>query len=162
MQFKFQPRYDVVCQSDGLTYLFRTDNGSTYKLEFIPFDIFAGVPSDSVYAFNIDRLVRSRQPDDTVRIRNTVAYVISIFFRQIDNAIITSCEVDDGMQRGRKRLFDRWFNQMNDGSIMTMTAQQKTGLGLTDATLYYHCNNIYRRSLEQEFREYVELMNEIN
>lgn len=162
MQCRFQPRYDVICQSDGLTYTFQTDNGSTYKLEFVHFDVFAEVPTDSVYAFNIDRIVRSRQPDDSIRIRNTVAYVISIFFRQIDNAIITSCEVDDGMQRGRKRLFDRWFNQMNDGNILTLSAQQQTGLGLTDATLYYHRENIFRPVLEREFREYIDLMNELN
>lgn len=162
MQYKFQPRYDVTCLSDGLSYRFLTEGGSEYELQFIPFDFFEGMPPGMLYVFNIDRLVRGDRPDDAERIRNSVAYAIWLFFRQVDNAILTTCEVDDGMQLGRKRLFDRWFRQMNDGSILALSARQSTGLGTTDATLYYHRDNVFRSDLEREFNRYIDLMNEMN
>lgn len=162
MPSSIQSMYDVTCLDGGQTYVVQTEGGSHYRLHFIPYDVFPDIPSGCVYVFNIERVVRSSRPDDPQRIRNTVAHVVSKFFADHSNVMLTSCEVDDGMQRGRKRLFDRWFNQMNDGTILTMTARQQTGLGPTDATLYYHRDNIYRFMLEQQFREYIDLMNELN
>lgn len=160
MQSKFLPRYDVV-QEDELNYVFTTDSESLYRLSFIPFCLFEGVPDGTLFVFNIDRDFRGRKADDGNKIRNTVAYVLNLFFSQIENAILTTCEVDDGMQLSRKRLFDRWYRQMNDGRILTMTARQQTGYGVTDATLYYHRDNMFRKILEQQFSEYIALMNSL-
>ena len=152
MQTTFLPRYEVEEQGEGI-YAFRTETGFIYSLQFIEYTYFDGLP---VYIFNIDRNQRTHQPADSTKIENTVGYVLSEFFHRIDDAIFATCEVDDGMQRGRKRLFDRWLRHMNDGTILTLTTRQDTGDGImTDATLYYHRDNMYRLELERLFREMI-------
>lgn len=162
MQSKYQPRYDVECDPSGRNYTFHTEGGSTYILVFIPMTIFEDIPEDTLFVFNILRPVRGTSPDDARRISNTIAYVLERFFQTIENAILTTCDVDDGKQRSRKRLFDRWLHHHNDGRILTVTAKQNTGIGVTDATMYYRADNPFRFILEQRFREYIDLMNQLN
>lgn len=153
MQTTFSPRYEVEEQGEGI-YAFRTEAGSIYSLQFIEYAFFDGLP---VYIFNIDRNQRTSHPADSTKIENTVGYVLHQFFQRIDDAIFATCDVDDGMQRSRKRLFDRWLRHMNDGSILTLTTRQDTGDGImTDATLYYHRDNMFRLELERLFRDMVD------
>lgn len=162
MQSRFLPKYDVQSDQLGRSYTFHTEGGSTYILVFIPMSIFEDIPEDTLFVFNILRPVRGEAPDDAMRISNTIAFVLEQFFQTIENAILTTCDVDDGKQRSRKRLFDRWLRNHNDGRILTVTAKQNTGIGVTDATMYYRVDNPFRFILEQRFREYIDLMNEIN
>lgn len=153
MPTTFLPRYDIQCPVEGI-YTFRTETGTDYTLQFIEYTYFDGLP---VYIFNIDRLQQHVRPSDSQKIENTIGYVLSEFFSRIDDAIFATCDVDDGNQRGRKRLFDRWLRHMNDGSILTLTTRQDTGDGIfTDATLYYHKDNMFRMELERLFYEMVD------
>lgn len=75
--------------------------------------------SSYVYTFNIDVVkgdVRKAIGDDCVGI--TIAQVIRLFFEQIENVIIYVCDSLDNRQVARKRKFDRWFWQYNDGNII--------------------------------------------
>lgn len=113
-----------------------------------------------VYAFNIERAVKGRETtEDKYMIRNTVAYVLEMFFRDIDNAILSTCDVDDGKQMGRKRLFDSWYKQLAPDEIQMIDAKVDSGVGMTWATMYYHRDNMFRSLIESAFREYGEVMN---
>lgn len=152
MPTTFSPRYDVEKPVEGI-YTFTTEIGTIYTLQFIEYTYFGGLP---VYIFNIDRLQSDVLPSDSRYIENTVGYVLHQFFQSVDNAIFATCDVDDGNQCGRKRLFDRWLRHMNDGSILTLTTRQDTGDGImTDATLYYHRDNMFRLELERLFQEMI-------
>lgn len=140
-----------------LHFIFTTEGGSQYELSFVASSEMGEIP---IYVFNIGRSVRGKENDTCHNyIRNTVAYVLQLFFQDIDNAILSTCEVDDGMQNARKRLFDRWFNELAPKEILILDATIDTGMETTWATLYYHQDNMFRSILECNFREYQELMN---
>ena len=138
-------------QTDELCFSFATDGGSKYELVFVFLPSEQSIP---LYTFNIERLVDGKHLlADSIKIRNTIAFALQSFFENIDNAILSTCEVDDGKQFARKKLFDRWFNQLNDGNVLMMETQVDSGIGMTWATMYYHKDNMFRSLLETMFHE---------
>ena len=148
--------YDVQ-EIAPLHYVFDTNGGGRYELAFVYSSELGEIP---VYAFNIERIAKGTESDeDKNMIRNTVAFVLKIFFEEVDNAILSTCDVDDGMQMGRKRLFDSWYKKLAPSDIIMIDAQVDSGYGMTWATMYYHRDNIFRSLIENAFREYQEVMN---
>lgn len=140
-----------------LHYMFDTNGGGRYELAFVYSSELGEIP---VYAFNIERIAKGKETaEDKDLVRDTVAYVLQLFFDDVDNAILSTCDVDDGMQMGRKRLFDSWYKKLAPPEIMMIDAQVDSGMGMTWATMYYHRDNMFRSLIENAFREYEEVMN---
>jgi len=134
-----------------LYYRFTTDGGSVYEVVFFHQPNDTGVP---LYVFNIDRVVRSTHSDhDANAVRDTVAEIVKAFFEDVDNAIITTCDNVDGKQNGRKRLFDRWYNSLNDGSIQMLSTHVVETEYDTWASMYYHKDNMFKTILERLFSD---------
>lgn len=95
--------YDVD-EVGPLHYIFTTIGGSIYDLSFINVGEYDSLP---VYAFNIDRKEAEHCNGSDNMVRNTVAYVLHLFFENIDNAILSTCDIDDGKHNARHRLFKR-------------------------------------------------------
>jgi len=150
-----EERYEIVEHSD-MRYTFETSGGTKYELHFVLIPHPNNLP---VYAFNIEReeVEGSHSNGNDHKVRNTVAFVFARFFESIDNAILSVFDVEDGRPECRKRLFNSWFNQLNDGSILSLQAKVDSGLGLTWATMYYHRNNMFRTILERSFNELIGL-----
>lgn len=150
------PHYNVE-ETTPLHYIFTTNGNSRYELSFIQFSELEDLP---IYIFNIGRISKGKENTvDRLLICNTVAYVLALFFEDVDNAILSTCEVDDGMQMSRKRLFDHWYHQLAPEDILIKDAPIETGAGITWATMYYHKDNMFRSLLENSFKEYEEMMN---
>lgn len=153
-------RHYEVTEIAPLHYTFTTEGGSQYELSFVSSSELGDIP---IYAFNIGRSVKGQETESNKElVRNTVAHVLHLFFLEVDNAILSTCEVDDGMQNARKRLFDRWFKELAPEEILVMDGIIDAGIAKTWATMYYHRDNMFRSILESNFREYQELMNSLS
>ena len=104
-------------KADDATYYFETENGLKYKAYFIEF------PSTfyKLYSFSFDKLEGCAPYDP--RVRDTIVTILADFF-DADNYILGyTCDVTDGREMARKRLFDRWFAQADDNSLRKIDFQ---------------------------------------
>ena len=104
-------------KTDDATYYFETDNGLKYRSYFIE------IPSTfyTLYSFSFDKEEGSVAYDK--RVKDTIVTILADFF-DADNYILGyTCDVTDGREMARKRLFDSWFKQENDGSLRKIDFQ---------------------------------------
>ena len=68
-----------------------------------------------MYSFSFDKEEGEGSYD--VRVHDTIISILADFF-DAENVILGyTCDVTDGREMARKKLFDRWFEQENDGSL---------------------------------------------
>ena len=106
-------------EKTDMTYIFKTDKGLRYRAYFIEF------PSAfyKLYSFSFDKEegIGSYDP----RVKDTIVTILKKFF-DADNLVLGyTCDVTDGRGMARKRLFDRWFEQENDGSLRKIDFQNE-------------------------------------
>lgn len=151
-----QSHYNVEETEYG--YKFTTIAGVDYFLTFISYPSISDFLATNIYMFNIERnesVITSGQDDE--KVRNTVLYVLDLFFSKHEDALISICDVIDGKQFARKRLFDSWFNKFNNNRLIKMEAECEIDGIPTFASLLYSANHYNHRHLEQEFQELVKL-----
>ena len=109
--------------------------------------------------FNIERVTMGDERDgqNDVKVRNTVLYVLHRFFQLNRDAIITICDMSDGKQKARKRLFDSWFNRFNNGSLVKIDAECEIGETTTFASLLYSSENSSAADLRRNFDELIQV-----
>ena len=90
---------------DGKAFIFVTDNGITYRVDF---DLDSN-PFFTAYWFNLANPENLKSPND-IKIGQTVICIIEEFFRVNPDVLLYMCSTDDGQQAQRNRLFLRWFN----------------------------------------------------
>ena len=108
--------YDFQKAEDAV-YYFETENGLKYKAYFIEF-------SSSFYklfSFSFDKEEGFGAYDP--RVKDTIVSVLRDFFDVENHVLGYTCDVTDGREMARKRLFDRWFEQENDGSLRKIDFQ---------------------------------------
>ena len=108
--------YDFQKAGDA-TYYFETDNGLRYRAYFIEFS----ATFYKMYSFSFEKERGDGAYDS--RVKDTRISVLADFF-DADNYILGyTCDVTDGREMARKRLFDRWFEQENDGTLRKIDFQ---------------------------------------
>ena len=104
-------------KADDSTYYFKTDYGLKYRAYFVR------VPSTlcNLYSFSFDK----ENPDSAYdpRVKNTIVSVLRSFFDADNYVLGYTCDVTDGRELARKRLFDYWFALFNDGSVKKIDFQ---------------------------------------
>lgn len=148
--------YDVSI-IDETTYLFHTDRGAEYVLSFV----YIGGGDIPMYAFNIDRRCERESNGDDNLIRNTVVYVLQLFFEEEQNAILSTCDADEISSAARYRLFKRWFRQMDDGTIAIRDEKISTGSVETWAMMFYRKDSMLAALYNEYMDDYISLMDEI-
>ena len=104
-------------KAEDAVYYFETENGLKYKAYFIEF-------SSSFYklfSFSFDKEEGFGAYDP--RVKDTIVSVLRDFFDVENHVLGYTCDVTDGREMARKRLFDRWFEQENDGSLRKIDFQ---------------------------------------
>lgn len=114
-----QNPYEI--SSDEQGYFFTTDLGIRYRIVFDDLDeIFSQYPTLQgrvfSYSFYPQGQILEKSKLDS-RIKQTVAYSISNFFSKYDNLIVFVCDSSDERELCRKKLFDRWFSEFNNGVL---------------------------------------------
>ena len=109
-----QNHYNISETAEG--YQFVTDNDVVYLISFIKYPLPDENQVFSFYSFNIDRCSIKKGQDD-VRVRNTIAFVIDMFFQKHNDALMSVTDCSDSRQAVRHRLFFRWFNELNNNYL---------------------------------------------
>jgi hypothetical protein len=92
--------------------------------------------ANKVYGFNVERLSKPNLDRNDLRIGLTIVTIIKQFLTERNNAVIYVCDNADSREVNRKRKFDAWFNQYDDGSIIKI-----------DGHIVYEDLNIYNAIL---------------
>ena len=157
VQFSLPSHYDVYEEENG--YCFNTDSGNTYYVTFIKYPPISEYLSVDIFMMNIDRAdERNHLNGDKNLVRNTILYIIWKFFSLHNDALITICDIMDGRQACRKRLFNRWFNEFADGELSKLEATLSVEGTETYASLIFRTDINNKESLETEFS----LLSDIN
>ena len=91
-------------------YTFITDTGTVFKVAFSKVD-FDDLP---IYIPTLIREQCAVKPNDS-RVRNTIVAIMRQFVESNDSALYFVCDMSDGRQQNRFRLFSRWFNELGEG-----------------------------------------------
>ena len=97
-----------------------------------------------VYSFSIDILKGHPKKSDK-RIKETVLYVIELFFEDVENVAIYVCDSLDERQIARSRKFDMWFNTYNNNEII-----KENCIGSIDGDITYSSLIIHKRNYQLE------------
>lgn len=154
-----QNHYDLIEIDNG--YPFTTIENVDYFLTFISYPVLADYLSTNVYMFNIDRGHRNlsaiKKGQDDVKVRNTVLFVWDLFFQQHEDALITICDIVDGKQYARKRLFNSWFHKFNYNRLCKIETDCLIDEKSTFVSLYYSSNHFEKEQLRKAFEELMEI-----
>lgn len=145
-------------QSCGVGYSFVTDEGNKYIVSFLEYNIFPEARNTKLYMFNIERIDSSVQNHgQNSKVRNTIICILNQFFQNYTNAIVTVCDMTDGRQDARFRLFSQWTNQFLSSDIVCVKASFYVDSIKTHAALYYNVNNIDAAILVKGFSELIDV-----
>ena len=109
---------------DGKAFVFVTDNGITYRVDFELDDN----PYFTAYWFNLANPDHMKSPNDT-KIAQTVICIIEEFFNQNPDVLLYMCSTDKDQQAQRARLFLRWFNGYKQQQKYAIRAAEVHGEG---------------------------------
>lgn len=109
--------FDIKYNYETSSYEFTTDDGVSYTITFIDYSEVMEVDFP-VYSFAIERTPETKRcKNGNNAVRNTVIMILSKFFERNENVMIVIYDSSDKRQMCRKRLFDKWFEEFNDGSL---------------------------------------------
>jgi hypothetical protein len=95
-----------------------------------------------VYSFNIDVILGESSVQDE-RIKYTVSYIITQFFKDVDNVAVYVCDSLDGKSLLRKRKFDMWFSNNSDKSIIKINCD-----GVISGVKFYSAILIHKENFQ--------------
>ncbi len=153
-QFNLLNRYEFDDIENG--YSFTTDDGNTYFVYFIEYPLIDTLPDGTLFTFNIERLDDNNHRNGSEqKVRNTILHILASFFEKHERAILSVCDITDGRQKVRKRLFDKWYNDFGATLLEKREAPVIVEGNITYSMLYYRRDNIYKSLLEDGFDELV-------
>ena len=106
-------------ETDNNTFCFATDDGLKYQAYFIEFP----TTNYKLYSFSFDKEEGFKSFDR--RIKDTIISILSNFCNTDNQILAYTCDISDGHELARKRLFDKWFNEENDGSLSKVDFQSE-------------------------------------
>lgn len=127
---------------------FSTTKGVYYEVGFT-LDYSLGI--EGVYQFYIKNINHLTAPRDE-KVRETVIAVIEEFFRANEYAMLYVCDVSDGRQGVRNRLFQHWFEMYNhNGQYQLLSAEASFEGETYYASLLIHRQNPMFRQFAASF-----------
>ena len=123
--------YTVESQK-GHSFRFRTLNGYEYIVGFVEDNMIAD--DNSVYQFFIFTPNTSR-PSADPGIPQTIIPIIEEFFSNDAVSLVYICDIKDGRQAARNRLFRSWFNSYNNKKDYTLISKEL----ILEGVQYYMC-----------------------
>ncbi len=130
-------------------YQFTTESGIEYFAYFLEMSQFG----PDFFTFNFER---QEAPDGKERapgrdVLDTICQILSDFFEKRTNALLFVCDSTDGRAEGRRRLFSRKFDLVNDGSFEKIDRDGKTEYYTLYSSLIYRKDNPNKKELLKEF-----------
>lgn len=106
-------------------YRFETSTGAEYACYFLSYkEYFLDYPAvaENMYAFNVDLIGKGAKNEKDERIAITIVSILQRFLQGMQNAVIYICDSSDERHLLRKRKFNAWFHQYDDGTIIKVDA----------------------------------------
>lgn len=107
--------YEVFSDEQN-SFLFKTQYGIRYNVGFMP-DTLLG-SKENIYHFYLTNEDQSHFRHDPL-LYKTIEVILEVFFMQSDNVMVYMCDMIDGRQANRNRLFKTWFNRYQDKHLYT-------------------------------------------
>nr|WP_239059517.1 DUF6169 family protein [Bacteroides sp. 224] len=105
-----------------------------------------------IYSFIIDRYPGNKKSKDIEnKVRNTILVILSKFFENNQSALVVIYDSIDGRQLYRKRLFDKWYNEFNNGSIAKKEGSFNSSNSETYAIVMYSSSHKNCDEIEKQF-----------
>lgn len=146
----------IVVQTSELSVHFATKSGVLYEVGFTP-DYSLGI--EGVYQFYIQDINHSSHEKDEL-IRDTVWAILEDFFFANEYAMLYICDVNDGRQDARNRLFKLWFTSYAHKELYKALSAEATYLGESYyATLIVKATNPLLQTFANKFKEFEENVN---
>lgn len=114
-------------QSNTLTFL--TENGVLYHIGFAEDTI---LEISNVYQIYIENVCDIKSIMDD-KVRQTIVCVLEQFFLLENHVLLYVCDVRDGRQNARSRLFQKWFSQYKKKDLYVLKSTTK----VVEGTFYY-------------------------
>lgn len=130
-------------EKDNVIYTFTTFNGASYRLLiFKASSDFFGDLEPNVYSINLSRDGEKEVYPLDYRIQLTIKTIIDEFFQTKRNVIIITADNNDGKAPIRHKLFERWFDHMNDLGLLKFDSEfsyVRSEEGITEINTMYNC-----------------------
>lgn len=139
-------------------YEFTTLAGTHYACYFLSYSLYFNEYkeiSENIFAFNIEVLAKGNNIFIDPRIGYTVVQIIINFLSELTNAAIYVCDTSDSRELMRKKKFDQWFRQYDDGAIIKVDGHiEIENFNIYNAILIHKDNPLKNR--------FIEAFNELN
>lgn len=140
-------------------YCFDTESGNTYFVTFIKYPTLTDFLPTEVYMMNIDRRDNTNHRNGCHNlVRNTILFIIGEFFYKHNDALITICDVVDGRQACRRRLFSKWFRKFGADTLEKIDSICTIEDTTTYTSIMFRKEVLNKEKLKHEFA----LLGEIN
>lgn len=139
-------------------YEFSTSAGTKYACYFLSYaEYFSEYIeiANNVFAFNIDVLLKGSSSTIDLRIGNTIVQIFKTFLNGLTNAVVYVCDASDSKELLRKRKFDTWFREYDDGTIIKIDGQ----ISSEDFNIY---NAILIHKDNPKKNRFIEAFNDLN
>ena len=150
--------YQVGMGYSQSSYIFTTDFGVDYSIDFIADDL---IENDDSYQLIIANLNQRKSPRD-IKVRDTVLAVIEQFFTQNQATLLYICQTGDSKQKMRNRLFEYWFSSYSYRYLYTLLSSSvvdEEGV-VNYATLIIRNDNPRLHQVINEFTESVSMLSQ--
>lgn len=145
--------YKYFLSEDGF-YHFTTESGIDYFAYFIDMSCYG---TAGLYTFSFERTNEEtvkRRPGKYVL--DTVCEILRDFFEKRQNAVLFVCDSTDGRAEGRRRLFARKFQDVNDGSYEKLDRFGKTAFYSLYSSLIFRKDNPQKEEMIESFERICE------
>jgi len=109
-------RYDFFEKEDG--YGFITSCGIEYTIYFTQSsNFFEEYPSIYPYVIEFGFCRNDKRKNSDPKIKETIVFILELYFeKNPDGMIYFVCDSADKKHCARNKIFDNWFNQIEEGS----------------------------------------------
>ena len=133
-------------------YYFKTESGIEYFAYFLDLSSYG----PNLYTFSFERVIPScrdvaHKPMPGKNVLDTICQILSDFFRKETNAMLFVCDSTDGRAEGRRRLFSRKFESVNDGSYEKIDRNGNTAYYSVYSSIIFRKDNPNKAILLEAF-----------
>lgn len=153
-KLNFQLPYNIT-RNEDLIYSFTTNGGIKYIALFVPSSCY-DTNLENTYNFNFEPEDPKNKNIHDPRIKETIIYIIELFFQTNSNSMICVCDSLDGREICRRRLFDKWRKEYSDrlSHIHKEDVEKEGDYYTLCASLLIHRDN---PNIEQTIKSFIEL-----
>lgn len=151
--------YQVYSNGNIYSYLFVTDVGAEYSIDFVFDDSI--VTQQEAYQFVIANLNNTKSPRDS-KLRDTIMAIVEEFFEKNISTLLYICSTGDGKQMMRQRLFEAWFSGYNHKMLFTKLSSSLIDADgvLNFASVIVRNDNPLMKEVLSEFMETANLLSQ--